>query len=145
MFSMYFSTFRPMLGGFITPASCMKLNSESGIIYALAITSLFGICRTKVRGEAVVLVSNPSRGPRPLVLCCPTFSFLFLSFFFFCFLTFSFLRFTFLFLCYPPFSFLHLPLLPVVSYFFFLASSLSVLSVRFCMLAFAWFDRGQQH
>ena len=41
---------------------CM-LNSELGIFYALAMTSFFWIGRTRAEGEAVVLVSYPSRDP----------------------------------------------------------------------------------
>ena len=50
------------------------LNSEPGIFYALAITSFFWICGTSMCGDAVVLVSNPSRGP--MLLVCVILSFL---------------------------------------------------------------------
>ena len=32
---------QPVLGCFITPAGCSRLNSELGIFYALAVTSFF--------------------------------------------------------------------------------------------------------
>ena len=65
---MYFLALRPVLGCFITPAGYTKLRFESNISYVLVITSYLSLVhRARACGDAVVLVSYPSRG----LMCVP--------------------------------------------------------------------------
>ena len=91
VFPCIFSALRPVLGDFITPAGCTKL--ELSISYALAVTGFLlwvqGPCqwcpsRARTYGNTVVPVSHPGRGSIRVpstALLDPFFSFLSFSFF----------------------------------------------------------------
>ena len=93
VFPCIFSALRPVLGGFITPAGCTKLELESSISYALAVTGFllwvqgpYQWCpgRARTYGNTVVPVSHPGRGSMrvpSIALLDPFFSFLSFSFF----------------------------------------------------------------